>query len=172
MLGLTENDVCYSVAKLFFAYGLGNALNFPMSVGATARCCCRTGRRRTACRRCCASIRSRCSIRLPTFYAAFLASPAAPQRGELKLRCCVSAGEALPADVGKRWLERYGVDILDGIGSTEMPHIFLSNRTGEVRYGTTGRPLPGYDVKIVDDDGLPVKRASWASCRCAGRPTR
>ena len=73
---------------------------------------------------------------VPTFYAAFLASPTAPQRAELKLRCCVSAGEALPEDVGKRWRERYGVDILDGIGSTEMLHIFLSNRAGrgEVRH--------------------------------------
>jgi len=95
---------------------------------------------------------------VPTFYAAFLASPNAPQRSELKLRCCVSAGEALPTDVGRRWFERYGVDILDGIGSTEMLHIFLSNRAGEVKYGTSGRPLPGYDLKIVDDDGLPVKK--------------
>ena len=84
---------------------------------------------------------------VPTFYAAFLASPAAPQRAEMKFRCCVSAGEALPADVGRRWLDRYGVDILDGIGSTEMLHIFLSNRAGEVKYGTTGKPMPGYAVQ-------------------------
>ena len=82
---------------------------------------------------------------VPTFYAAFLASRNAPQRSELKLRRCVSAGEALPEDIGKRWFERYGVDILDGIGSTEMLHIFLSNRPGDVKYGTTGKPVPGYD---------------------------
>ncbi len=94
---------------------------------------------------------------VPTFYAAFLASPTAPQRAELKLRRCVSAGEALPMDVGQRWVERYGVDILDGIGSTEMLHIFLSNRAGDVKYGTTGKPVPGYDCKLVGDDGLPVE---------------
>jgi benzoate-CoA ligase len=95
---------------------------------------------------------------VPTFYAAFLANPAAPQRADVKLRCCVSAGEALPEDIGRRWLERYGVDILDGLGSTEMLHIFLSNRSGEVKYGTTGRPVPGYKVKLVGDDGDPVKK--------------
>jgi len=105
---------------------------------------------------------------VPTFYASFLASPAAPKRSELKLRCCVSAGEALPEDVGKRWVERYGVDILDGIGSTEMTHIFLSNRAGDVRYGTSGRPLPGYDVKIVDDDGLPVKKGEMGELLVRG----
>ena len=94
---------------------------------------------------------------VPTFYAGFLASPAAPRRSELRLRRCVSAGEALPADVGRRWNERYGVDILDGLGSTEMLHIFISNRAGEVKYGTTGKPVPGYDVRLIDDDGAVVK---------------
>jgi benzoate-CoA ligase len=95
---------------------------------------------------------------VPTFYAAFLASPNPPLRSELKLRCCISAGEALPTDVGRRWVDRYGVDILDGLGSTEMLHIFMSNRASEVKYGTSGRPMPGYDVKLIDDDGVPVKR--------------
>ena len=90
---------------------------------------------------------------VPTFYAAFLASPASPQRDELKIRRCVSAGEALPPDVGRRWSDRYGIDVLDGIGSTEMLHIFLSNRAGDVRYGTSGKPIAGYDLRLVDDDG-------------------
>jgi benzoate-CoA ligase len=94
---------------------------------------------------------------VPTFYAVFLASAAAPARGEIKLRRCASAGEALPSDVGRRWSERYGVDILDGLGSTEMLHIYLSNRAGEVKYGTTGKPVPGYDVRLVDDDGKIVE---------------
>ena len=94
---------------------------------------------------------------VPTFYAGFLASSAAPERGEIRLRRCVSAGEALPSDVGRRWSERYGVDILDGLGSTEMLHIFISNRAGEVKYGTTGKPVPGYDVRLVDDDGKIVE---------------
>jgi benzoate-CoA ligase len=95
---------------------------------------------------------------VPTFYAAFLASSAAPKREQLKLRCCISAGEALPPDVGKRWAERYGVDVLDGLGSTEMTHIFMSNRAGQVKYGTSGRPLPGYDIKLVGDEGEPVAK--------------
>ena len=94
---------------------------------------------------------------VPTFYAGFLASPAAPQRAELKMRRCVSAGEALPTDVGRRWSERYGVDILDGLGSTEMLHIFLFNRPGDVKYGTSGMPVPGYDIRLVDDEGEIIK---------------
>ncbi|HEX4043925.1 MAG TPA: benzoate-CoA ligase family protein [Xanthobacteraceae bacterium] len=152
LLGIAENDICYSVAKLFFAYGLGNALTFPMSAGATtvllpAR---PTPEGVTA-------LLKKHGVTVfyavPTFYAAFLASAAAPQRAELKLRCCVSAGEALPPEIGRRWSERYGCDILDGIGSTEMLHIFVSNRPGDVKYGTTGKPVPGYDVRLVDDDG-------------------
>jgi benzoate-CoA ligase len=79
-----------------------------------------------------------------------------PARGELKLRVCASAGEALPADIGRRWTERFGVEILDGLGSTEMLHIFLSNRPGAVRYGTSGTPVPGYELRILGDDGKPL----------------
>jgi len=157
IVGIQENDVCYSVAKLFFAYGLGNALTFPMSVGA---CTVLLADRPTPDG--VAALLRKHAVTVfygvPTFYAAFLASPNAPQRTDLKLRRCVSAGEALPMDVGQRWVERYGVDILDGIGSTEMLHIFLSNCAGDVKYGTTGKPVPGYDCKLVGDDGLPVKQ--------------
>ncbi len=90
---------------------------------------------------------------VPTLYAALLADPNRPPRNELNLRVCTSAGEALPADIGKRWTEAYGCEILDGIGSTEMLHIFLSNRPGHVRYGTTGQAVPGYELRIVGDDG-------------------
>lgn len=157
VIELTDRDVCYSVAKLFFAYGLGNSLNFPLSAGA----CTVLSPDRPTPDGVAALLRKHpvtVFYSVPTFYAAFLASTAAPQRNELKLRCCISAGEALPADVGKRWLDRYGVDILDGLGSTEMTHIFMSNRQGEVRYGTSGKRLPGYDIKLVDDDGNPVKQ--------------
>ena len=105
---------------------------------------------------------------VPTFYAAFLASPNAPQRAETKFRRCVSAGEALPEDVGKRWSEKYGCDILDGIGSTEMLHIFLSNRPGDVRYGTTGKPVPGYDIKLIDEAGQPVKQGEMGELLVRG----
>jgi benzoate-CoA ligase len=93
---------------------------------------------------------------VPTLFAAILAHADCPGRGELRLRSCTSAGEALPEQIGQRWLQRFGVDILDGIGSTEMLHIFLSNRPGEVRYGTTGKPVPGYELRIVAEDGAPV----------------
>ncbi len=93
---------------------------------------------------------------VPTFYAAFLASPARAGRSRCEDALCVSAGEALAARCRPALEERYGVDILDGIGSTEMLHIFLSNRPGEVKYGTSGKPVPGYDLKIVDDDGVEV----------------
>ena len=156
-LGITEHDVCYSVAKLFFAYGLGNALTFPMSAGATTVLLPQRPTPDLV-----TDILRKHPITVfyavPTFYAAFLASAGTPDRAETRLRRCVSAGEALPADVGRRWRDRYGVDILDGIGSTEMLHIFISNRPGEVKYGTTGKPVPGYDVRLVDDDGHVVQK--------------
>jgi benzoate-CoA ligase len=104
---------------------------------------------------------------VPTFYAAFLAANPV-ERAALKLRSCVSAGEALPVDVGRRWSERFGVDILDGLGSTEMLHIFLSNRMGEVRYGSTGKPVPGYDIRLVDNDGDPVAPGAMGELQVRG----
>jgi benzoate-CoA ligase family protein len=156
ILGITENDICYSVAKLFFAYGLGNALTFPMSAGATTVLLPARPTPDLV-----ADLLKQHQVTIfyavPTFYAAFLASPAAPARGDVKIRRCVSAGEALPPDIGRRWSERYGVDILDGLGSTEMLHIFLSNRTGDVKYGTSGKPVPGYDIRLIDDDGQVIE---------------
>jgi benzoate-CoA ligase family protein len=155
ILGITGNDVCFSVAKLFFAYGLGNAMTFPLSVGATTVLL----PDRPTPDGVAALLRQHqvtVFYAVPTFYAAFLASPSAPAREELKLRCCVSAGEALPPEIGRRWKERYGVDILDGLGSTEMLHIFLSNRQGDVKYGTSGKPVPGYDIRLVADDGTVI----------------
>jgi benzoate-CoA ligase len=167
VLGLQESDVVYSVAKLFFAYGLGNALTFPMAVGATTVLLPDRPTPEGV-----ATVLRRHPVTVfygvPTFYAAFLASPAAPQRSELTLRRCVSAGEALPHDVGRRWSERYGVDILDGLGSTEMLHIFLSNRPGDVKYGTTGTPVPGYQVKLVGDDGEAVKKGDIGELHVRG----
>jgi benzoate-CoA ligase len=152
ILGIRENDVVYSAAKLFFAYGLGNALTFPMSVGATALL---LPSRPTP-----ADVfgvlkkfQPTIFYGVPTLFAALLADGTRPRKSELKLRVCASAGEALPAEIGKRWTEEYGVEILDGIGSTEMLHIFLSNRPGKVRYGTTGQAVPGYQLRIVGDDG-------------------
>jgi benzoate-CoA ligase len=152
VLGIRESDVVYSAAKLFFAYGLGNGLTFPMSVGATAVL---LPARPTPAEVFGILKKHQPTIfyGVPTLYAALLADAARPQKSELKLRVCTSAGEALPAEIGKKWTAQYGCEILDGIGSTEMLHIFLSNRPGEVRYGTTGKAVPGYELRIVGDDG-------------------
>ena len=152
VLGIREDDVVFSAAKLFFAYGLGNGLTFPMSVGATAVL---LPARPTPADVFGVLRKHQPTIfyGVPTLYGALLADPARPARKELNLRVCTSAGEALPADIGKRWTAHYGCEILDGIGSTEMLHIFLSNRPGEVRYGTTGKAVPGYELRIIGDDG-------------------
>ena len=155
ILGIREDDIVFSAAKLFFAYGLGNGLTFPMSVGATTVL---LNARPTPEAVFDLLVRHQPTIfyGVPTLYAAMLAAPRAPGRGQLNLRVCTSAGEALPADIGRRFNEKYGVEILDGIGSTEMLHIFISNRPGEVRYGSTGRPVPGYQIRLLDEAGAPV----------------
>jgi benzoate-CoA ligase len=155
ILGIEEDDVIFSAAKLFFAYGLGNGLTFPFSVGATVVL---MNGRPTPTSVSAVLRRHRPTIfcGVPTLYASMLASPELPRRDELRLRRCASAGEALPAELGRRWQEHFGVDILDGLGSTEMLHIFLSNRPDDVCYGTSGRPVPGYELRLVGDDGGPV----------------
>jgi benzoate-CoA ligase len=156
VLGIDESDIVFSAAKLFFAYGLGNALTFPMAVGATSVL---MAERPTpaAVSRILREHRPTIFCGVPTLYNTMLAGADLPKREELTLRLCVSAGEPLPQEIGRRWSARIGVDILDGIGSTEMLHIFLSNRPGGVRYGTTGKPIPGYELKIVDDEGRPAR---------------
>jgi benzoate-CoA ligase len=153
VLGIREDDVVFSAAKLFFAYGLGNSITFPLRVGATAVLMAERPTP-TAVRRRLVEKKPTIFYGVPTLYASLLAEP-----GDLAssaLRVCTSAGEALPRDVGERFFARTGVDILDGIGSTEMLHIFLSNRPGDVRYGTTGLAVPGYEVAIRDEHGHDV----------------
>jgi benzoate-CoA ligase len=152
ILGIRESDVVYSAAKLFFAYGLGNALTFPLSVGATT-VLLPTRPTPADVFRILKEHRPTIFYGVPTLYAALLADANRAKKGEIALRVCASAGEALPAEIGQRWTAEYGCEILDGIGSTEMLHIFLSNRPGKVRYGTTGQPVPGYQLRIVGDDG-------------------
>jgi benzoate-CoA ligase len=89
----------------------------------------------------------------PTGYGGMLASPDLPAKSQVALRLCSSAGEALPRDIGERWTAHFGCEIIDGIGSTEMLHVFLSNRPGDVRYGTTGKAVPGYAVQLRGEDG-------------------
>jgi 4-hydroxybenzoate-CoA ligase len=152
VLGITPDDLVFSAAKLFFAYGLGNAMTFPMAVGAAAVLL----PDRPTPEAVLAVMRARrptvfCGV--PTLYAGLLAHPGGLRRGagSDRLRRCVSAGEALPEHIGRAWEGAVGTEILDGIGSTEMLHIFLSNRPGAVRHGTTGVAVPGYDLRIVDE---------------------
>ncbi|WP_326537073.1 benzoate-CoA ligase family protein [Pseudorhodoferax sp.] len=157
VLALTDKDVCFSAAKLYFAYGLGNALSFPLSVGA---CVVLMAERPTpdAVFKRWTELQCRPTVFFgaPTGFAGMLASLRLPRREDVALRMCSSAGEALPAEIAERFKARFGVDIVDGIGSTEMLHVFLSNRPDDVRYGTTGKPVPGYDIALRGEDGGPV----------------
>src|SRR3954471_22104238 len=156
VLGIRENDVCLSAAKLFFAYGLGNALTFPMSVGATVVL---NSERPTPARMFDLMNRYNPSIfyGVPTLFAAMLNDEAMKsERGGGALRICTSAGEALPESVGNNWKSRFGVDILDGVGSPELFHIFLSNAPGDIKYGCSGKPVPGYAVRLVNEAGQDV----------------
>ena len=155
VLKIGEDDVCFSAAKLFFAYGLGNALTFPFSVGASVVLMAERPTPDAVFKR---WIEQRPTVFFgaPTGFAGMLASPNLPKRSEITLRLVSSAGEALPADLGERFTAQYGVEIVDGIGSTEMLHIYLSNRPGDVRYGTTGFPVPGYTLSLRGDDGREV----------------
>ena len=152
-IGLLESDISFSVAKLFFAYGLGNGLYFPLRTGGTT-----------------VLVPDRPIPKLvyevidkyqptvfysvPTSYAALLHLAEKEGRTDLgKVRMCISAGEPLPKPIFEKWLDRFGVEIYDGIGSTEILHIFISNRPGHVKPGSTGQVVPGYEAKIIDDDG-------------------
>jgi 4-hydroxybenzoate-CoA ligase len=156
VLGIREDDVCLSAAKLFFAYGLGNALSFPMSVGATT--ILNPDRPTPALMfECLTKHQPTLFFGVPTLFAAMLGDAAlAQEKGSPRLRLCVSAGEALPEHIGKSWKSRFGVDILDGVGSTELLHIFLSNAPGDVRYGTSGVAVPGYELRLVDEKNREV----------------
>jgi benzoate-CoA ligase len=155
ILGIRESDVVFSAAKLFFAYGLGNALSFPLAVGATAVLMAERPTPAAVFKRL-QEHRPTIFYGVPTLFSALLASPDLLRRQAVALRVCTSAGEALPAEIGRRWTEHFGVEILDGIGSTEMLHIFISNLPGEVRYGTTGKPVPGYQIRLMDEYGQEV----------------
>ena len=159
ILGLKESDVCFSAAKLFFAYGLGNALTFPLAVGATALLMAERPTPEAVFKRWLGGVggvKPTIFYGAPTGFAGMLASNLLPKREDVALRLASSAGEALPAEIGERFKRHFGVDIVDGIGSTEMLHIFISNRPDKVRYGSTGWPVPGYDIELRGEDGGPV----------------
>ncbi len=156
VLQIREDDLVFSAAKIFFAYGLGNTMTFPMSVGATALL---FGGRPTPDVVVDTIIKEKPTIYcgVPTLFAATLAKldEMGPQSSEL--RTCISAGEALPEEIGRKWREFWGVDILDGVGSTEMLHIFLSNRPEDVVYGTAGIAVPGYELRCINEHGEDVR---------------
>ena len=153
VIGIREDDVVFSAAKLFFSYGMGNAMAFPMSVGATTVLLSQRPTPDTVFE---TIRRHRPTIfyGVPTLYASLLAHKDMTRgAGSDRLRLAISAGEALPAHLGEHWRAVAGVDVLDGIGSTEMFQTFLSNQPASIRYGTTGKAVPGYDLKIVDEHG-------------------
>ncbi|MCA9647078.1 MAG: benzoate-CoA ligase family protein [Polyangiaceae bacterium] len=167
VLQIRADDVVYSAAKLFFAYGLGNSLTFPLSVGASA--VLSAGRPTPAeVARVMREYQPSIFCGVPTLFASLLASPELETGVSPKLRISTSAGEALPRHVGEAWSTRFGSHILDGIGSTEMLHIFISNRHDDIRYGSSGHPVPGYQLKLVGDDGEPVPRGEEGSLWVSG----
>ncbi|MFZ1058163.1 MAG: benzoate-CoA ligase family protein [Candidatus Rokuibacteriota bacterium] len=171
VLGITERDRTASAAKLFFAYGLGNNMYFPMRVGAQGILYPHRpmpeGMFEVIDR-----YKPTIFFGVPTLYAAMLQVKEAEKRFDCSsLRLCVSAGEALPPELYKRWTERFKVELIDGIGTTEILHIFLSNRPGKVRPGSTGQVVPGYEAVILDDDGKPVPRGEVGNLRVKGDST-
>jgi len=151
VMGIREDDIVFSVAKMFFAYGLGNAVSFPLAMGATTVI---FGGRPTpeSVLDIMAEQKPTIFCGVPTLYAALVAEQGKRDtKPEHSIRLCASAGEALPRDIGLRWEALWGAEIVDGVGSTEMLHIFLSNRPGDVAYGTSGIAVPGYEVRLVDE---------------------
>jgi benzoate-CoA ligase len=156
ILGMREQDVCFSAAKLFFAYGLGNALTFPLSVGATTILMAERPTPDATFKRWLGQVggvKPTVFFGAPTGFAGMLAAPNLPAKEAVALRMVSSAGEALPKELGERFTAHFGVEIIDGIGSTEMLHVYLSNVPGKVRYGTTGWPVPGYTIELRGEDG-------------------
>jgi benzoate-CoA ligase family protein len=170
ILGVEEDDVCFSAAKLFFAYGLGNAMTVPLWAGASA--VLMPGRPMPdntfdVIER----FKPTLYFGVPTLYAAQLQALEEETRDLSSLRACVSAGEALPADIFRRWKEMTGSPILDGIGSTEALHIFISNRIDDIRPGCSGRLVAGYEARILDDAGQEVATGESGHLMIRGRST-
>jgi benzoate-CoA ligase family protein len=152
VLGLRDDDVTFSVSKLFFAYGLGNGMYFPLSAGATM---VHDPERPRPSRVIEIVSRQRPTVffSVPTFYAALLAEAKKTPADFSSVRMAISAGEPLPSEIFERFRARFGIEILDGIGSTEMLHIFIGTRPGQAKAGSCGVPVPGYEAKILDDEG-------------------
>ena len=172
VLGVTETDISYSAAKLFFAYGQGNGMTFPLWTGSTAVLDDRRPTPDTTFENI-ERFKPTLYYGVPTLYAAQLAALESKPRDLSSVRACVSAGEALPADMFRRWQEKTGTVILDGIGSTEALHIFIGNRLNDFRPGTSGKAVPGYEARILDEDRKPVAKggsgALWLRAESAAK---
>jgi benzoate-CoA ligase family protein len=170
VLNIRKDDVTFSASKLFHAYGLGNGLMFPFQVGATT--VLYSGRPQSkAILETAQANRPTLFFSVPTLYAAMLQEAEQTRYDIASVRLAVSAAEPLPADIFRRWLDRFGVEILDGIGSTEVLHIYLSARAGKVRPGSTGQPVPGYELTVIDDSGHPVPTGAIGDLMVAGPST-
>ncbi len=155
-IGIREDDIIFSAPKLFFSYGLGNAIICPMSVGATSVFYPERPTPQTVFETL-RGYQPTMFYAVPTLYAAILADPnCIPETGSRRLRLCFSAGEPLPAHLGEAWKERFGLDIVNGVGSTEMGHLYLTNLPEAVEYGTAGLPVKDYELKLVDEGGRDV----------------
>jgi len=169
VLRLTEDDIVHSVSKMFFAYGLCNSIIHPLSVGATTVLVSERPTPNSVANH----LRTHgvtVIFAVPTFYNAFLAADPI-EREAVKLRCCLSAGEALPVSIGQSWRERFAVDIFDGLGSTEMVSTFLTNRPGAIRPGTSGKPVPGFALRLVDETGAVVAQGEMGELQVRGPTT-
>jgi benzoate-CoA ligase family protein len=171
ILALTPADTVFSAAKLYHAYGLGNSSYFPLAAGATAVLF--PGRvTPQAVFEIIARERVTVFFGVPTLYAQLLQAAESGMACDCSsLRLCISAAEPLPAEIVRRWQARFGVEILDGLGTTEALHIFLSNRPGAVRPGSSGTPVQGYDLRLVDDDGHDVPDGEIGTLEVKGEST-
>ena len=166
-LGLREDDACFTMSKLFHSFGFGNAMTFPLWAGATTV----LSERKVSPEmtfEIFEQLRPTVFFGVPTLYAQQLHAMESTEPDLSSLRLCISAGEALPADLFRRWKERTGFALLDGIGSTEVLHIFISNTEADNRPGSSGRPVPGYEAKIVDEAGIEVAQGEIGTVHVKG----
>ncbi len=168
-IGIRQDDIVFSAAKLFFAYGLANAIFCPMSVGATSVFYPERPTPQTVFETL-RSYQPTMFFAVPTLYAAILADPECTWEsgGSDRLRLCFSAGEPLPPDIGIAWKQRFGLDIVNGVGSSEMGHLFLTNLPHAVEYGTSGVPVKGYQLKLVDESGCEVADGTIGELKVRG----
>ncbi|MBT6274399.1 MAG: benzoate-CoA ligase family protein, partial [Chromatiales bacterium] len=169
LFGIQEADRTFSVAKLFFVYGIGANLVFPWYVGASCVLSSIPPRQVAGVLKTIESSKPTIFVSVPTVYSAILALPKLHDRYDVSsLRMCISAGETLPAPVWQAWRDSTGLEILDTVGCTESYHTFLANRPGTIRPGSSGKPIDGYEVRLVDDDAHDVPQGTVGNLMLKG----